>query len=201
MYMNNLSDIFYINLDHRTDRRQEFEAECKRMGIVATRFAAIPHPYGLIGCLKSHLAVLKIARQRKLKNVLIFEDDFQFLVSKEELSNELEKLFASEEPFDVVMLGYNLKKYNDFNDYLVKVLEAQTASAYIVHERFYNTLINLYERTLPELIQTKLWDLYANDQVWKQLQPRARWYAFKTRIGKQRMSYSDTTGKMEEYGV
>jgi len=113
----------------------------------------------------------------------------------------LEKLFASEEPFDVVMLGYNLKKYNDFNDYLVKVVEAQTASAYIVHERFYDTLINLYERTLPELIQTQIWDLYANDQVWKSLQPRSRWYAFRTRIGKQRMSYSDTTGKMEEYGV
>ncbi len=98
------------------------------------------------------------------------------------------------------MLSYNLKKSQPFHGLLWKVIDAQTASGYIVHKRFYDKLIQLYERTLPKLEQTELWDTFANDQIWKTLQPKSAWYAFKTRIGKQRESFSDNTGRMENYG-
>jgi hypothetical protein len=81
------------------------------------------------------------------------------------------------------MLGYNLKRYKDFNPLLYKVLEAQTASAYIIHKRFYKTMIDLYKKTLPQLEEYKLYDIHANDQVWKPLQLTSAWYAFQTRIG------------------
>ena len=200
--------IIYINLDYRKDRRFQMEQEFARMGIRgAKRFQAITHKEGLIGCMQSHLAVLELAKKNGYKNILIFEDDFEFLVSKEEMDSDLRSVLCPvlcpDFQYDVLMLGYNMKKSAPLASHktIFKVIEAQTASAYIVHESFYDTLIKCYRDALPLLKSTKLWDTYANDQVWKKLQPDARWYAFTTRMGKQRESYSDTTRRVENYGV
>jgi glycosyl transferase family 25 len=198
--MENLHGIVYINLDKRVDRREQIELELKEYGLKAERFSAILHTHGLVGCMKSHLAVLKMAKTRGWENVLVLEDDFEFLVSKEKFESLLSEFFALQIPYDVAMLSYNLKKSQPFHGLLLKVVDAQTASGYIVHKRFYDKLIQLYEKTLPKLEQTELWDTFANDQIWKTLQPKSAWYAFKTRIGKQRESFSDNTGKMENYG-
>lgn len=198
--MENLGGVVYINLDRRTDRKEEMEAQLKAYGIQAERFSAIPHVHGLVGCMKSHLAILQLAKARGWTNVLVLEDDFEFLVSPGELQGVLKEFFDLHVPYDLVMLGYNLKKSQPFHRLLVKVLDAQTASAYIVHKRFYDKLIKLYEKTLPKLEQTQLWDTFANDQIWKQLQPKSAWYAFTKRLGRQRASFSDNTGKFEDYG-
>lgn len=192
--------VIYINLDRRIDRKEAMEAQLKVYGIQAERFSAISHMFGLVGCMKSHLEVLRLAKARDWSSVLVLEDDFEFLVSPQELHATLQEFFALGIPYDVVMLGYNLKKSQPFHSLLVKVLDAQTASAYIVHKRFYDKLIKLYEKILPKLEQTQLWDTYANDQIWKQLQPKSAWYAFKKRLGRQRASFSDNTGQFEDYG-
>ena len=80
-----IEHIFYINLEHRTDRRAEIESELDAYGLKYERFNAFyTPPDGFIGCAQSHLAVLKLARERGYKNILIVEDDFKFVVSKEE---------------------------------------------------------------------------------------------------------------------
>ena len=91
------------------------------------------------------------------------------------------------------MLSYNIIKSEPSEKYpfLHKVLEVQTASGYIINEKMYNKLIELYEWAMPLLESTKQHWIYANDQIWKKLQPSANWYLFTTRIGKQRPSYSD----------
>ena len=196
--------IFYINLEYRKDRRFQMEQEFARMGIKnAKRFEAIVHKHGLVGCMQSHLRLLELAKKNGYKNILIFEDDFEFLVSKEELDSELRSVLGKQIPYDVLMLGYNMKKSAPLacHENIFKVMEAQTASGYIVHDSFYDKIIECYRAALPNLKATMLWDIYANDQIWKTLQPEARWYAFTKRIGKQRESYSDTTKKVENYGV
>ena len=77
--------------------------------------------------------------------------------------------------------------------FLTKVLEVQTASGYIVNESIYNRLIELYEYALPLLESTRQHWIYANDQIWKTLQPNSNWYCFTERIGIQRPSYSDNS--------
>lgn len=198
--MKHLDRVIYINLDRRIDRKEQMESQLKAYGIQAERFSAVSHQHGLVGCMKSHLEVLRLAKARGWDTVLVLEDDFEFTVSPQELRSTLEEFFNLNVPYDVVMLGYNLKKSQPFHSLLVKVLDAQTASAYIVHKRFYDKLIQLYEKVLPKLEQTHLWDMYANDQIWKQLQPKSAWYAFKKRLGKQRASFSDNTGQFEDYG-
>jgi GR25 family glycosyltransferase involved in LPS biosynthesis len=76
-------EIWVINLDSRTDRWQHAQEEFKKVGILdrVQRFSAIRHPDGRIGLIKSNVEIIKGARERKLNNILIFEDDFEFLIN------------------------------------------------------------------------------------------------------------------------
>jgi hypothetical protein len=190
-----IDKIIYINLEHRNDRREQIEHELNNMNLSYERFNAIKindHP-GYVGCGYSHLNVLKIARERGYKNILIFEDDFEFLVSKEKFKEQLNLLFSSEIEFDICMLSYNLIKGEVYekNPFLTKVLDAQTTSGYIVNHTIYDKLINLYEWAIPLLNSTREHWIYSIDQIWKKYQPTTNWYCFTERCGKQRPSYSD----------
>jgi GR25 family glycosyltransferase involved in LPS biosynthesis len=193
--------VFYINLDKRADRRVEFEAEMAKVGLNAERFSAIEMRPGIVGCGYSHLAVLKLARDRGLKNVLIFEDDFEFLVPAEEFWTDIKAFFRMGLRYDVAMLAHNLHASHPFNDLLLAVDYATTASAYIVNSYFYDALIELYEKNLPLLAATGQHWIYANDQIWRLLQARGGWVAFAKRLGKQRASYSDNSLAFMDHGV
>lgn len=190
----------YINLEKRSDRREQIENELRALDVQYNRFEAIADSPGIVGCTKSHLAVLKLAKEQRWKSVLIIEDDFTFLVTREEFEKEMEQLQKREIDYDVCMLAYQLMESEDLNcDFLTRVLSAQTASAYIVREHYYDTLIQCYEEALPRLIQTgEHWN-YANDQCWKMLQKRDNWVCTKTRIGKQRPGYSDNSNAYTDY--
>lgn len=83
---------FYINLDRRTDRREQFEAEMKSVGLEgwAERVPAIPYSTGMhrkpdcdqcdrhAACGMTQKSIIENAKERGLKNVLIFEDDITF---------------------------------------------------------------------------------------------------------------------------
>jgi len=195
----NIDHIFYINIEYRTDRRNEIECELKQYGLIGERYNAIyiQNGGGCLGCSYSHLNVLKIARERGYKNVLILEDDFKFTVSKEELEEGLNHLFSLPFQFDVCMLGYNLQNGTIVEEFpfLTKVYEAQTSSAYIVNQSMYDKLIARYEWAVPLLESTcEHWN-YTCDQSWKLFQPDSHWYCFTTRMGVQRPSYSDCGNK------
>ena len=188
---------FYINLDRRTDRRELVEEEFKRIGLEVERFPAVEYTPGTIGCNLSHIEVLKLAKARGYESVMIFEDDFEFLVSKEEWNRQISRLPTS---YDVVMLSYNLLQSSPHDETFVRVQEVQTTSGYIVHSRFYDTLIARWEegtRLFKENPEVH-W-IYILDQYWKALQPSAEWFAFKQRIGQQRPGFSDLAGEFVEY--
>jgi glycosyl transferase family 25 len=199
----NLEKIFYINLDKRTDRREEIENELKQFNLYdkTERFPAIHNPnQGILGCTMSHLAVFKLAKERNYEQVLILEDDFYFIVSQSEFENTLTEFFDAKIPYDVCMISYHIQQSEPTEyPFIHKVIEAQTASGYIVHKSFYDTLINLYEDAVPKLRDTNHHWLYANDQVWKQIQPTAKWYALTTRCGRQRDGFSDNSNRYQTY--
>ena len=146
--------------------------------------------------------MLKLAKERGYENVLILEDDFTFVVSKEEFEKQLTNFFNLKIDYDVCMLTYNLIRHESTHtDLLYKVIEAQTAAGYLVNNKYYDTLINLYEFAMPLLNSTREHWNYANDQVWKKNQVNDRWYCFSNRIGIQRPGYSDNVEKYMDYGV
>lgn len=199
--------MYYINLDSRIDRRQQFVAECKRIGIPLSsvyRFAAIRDadmPY--LGCTRSHLAVLKRARELGLERVLICEDDLAFkpTVTWQSILQQLGEVL-DKKGFDVVMLSSNTitKSDGSSNKGFSKILDAQTASGYIVHSRFYDRLIACLEHAVEMLERTRCAHLWINDQAWKALQPRSDWFAFEPLVAFQRPSYSDLALRVVNYG-
>jgi glycosyl transferase family 25 len=198
-----IDKIFYINLNKRTDRREQIENELNNFGLSFERFEGIDTPdFGSYGCGLSHLGVLKLSKERGYRNVLILEDDFTFLVSKEEFENNLTKFFESGMNYDVCKLAYNLHEFQDIdNDTVGKVLYSATASAYIVNNHYFERLINLYEWAMPLLNSTRYHWIYSCDQIWKDYQRADKWYYFKNRIGKQRPSYSDNGLSFVDYGL
>lgn len=200
---NHIDKIFYINLDKREDRRSEIENELKNYGLYhkVDRIAAFHTPgQGILGCTMSHLQAIKLAKECNYSNVLILEDDFQFTVSKEEFENQLQLFFENNIEYDVCMISYLLQRSETTKfSFLTKVMEAQTASGYIIHSAFYDKMIQLYEWAVPLLAQTNQHWNYANDQCWKKLQPTANWYCFTNRCGKQRPGYSDNSERYNDY--
>lgn len=190
-----IDKVVYINLEHRTDRREHIENTLNNFCIPFERFNAIrTKGVGFIGCARSHLEVLKMARRNNYKNVLILEDDFTFIVSKEEFDTNIELLFNNKPDFDACMINYNLINGELCVEYpfLTKVIESQTASGYIINNTIYDRLINIYEESIILLESTHKHWIYTNDQSWKKLQPITNWYCFTKKMGTQIEGVSNT---------
>ena len=192
-----LERIFYINLEYRKDRKEEIELELQKFDLLekSERFIGFHVPEKGLGCSKSHLAVLKLAKEKGYKHILILEDDFQFLIDKEEFERKLTSFFESKLEYDVCMLSFNLYDYVKEPvlecPYVHRTLCAHTASGYIVNGNYLDTLIALYEWSCPLLEETKQHYIYTNDQCWTILQQKDRWFHFIERMGKQRPGFSD----------
>lgn len=199
-----LDGVLYINLDSRKDRREHIEKELITLNLskIAHRIPGAVHSQRGVGCTMAHLAALKYAKERGWKTVLILEDDFKAELDSQQLYTKLAAFFHKySNTFDVVMLAHNINKSIPCDDLVVRIQDAQTASAYIVSERAYDRLIELFEKAIPELIKTgDHWNLI-NDQVWKRLQPDMLWYGFVPRLGRQIASWSDNEKKDVNYGV
>ena len=85
---------------------------------------------------------VKIAKERNYKNILVLEDDFEFIVTKEVFEQNLTEFFESNIDYNVCMLSYNLNDFLEMDNSVVnKILFSQTASGYIVNSNYYNVLI------------------------------------------------------------
>ena len=189
----NIDKVFYINLDKRIDRKLDIENELMKYNLNFERFPAVEIDYyGCLGCSYSHHNAISLAKERKYKNILILEDDFTFLVTKDELENQLSLFFNSNVDYDVCLFSYNLQEHSESKyDFLHKVQYAQTTSGYLVNEKYYDTLLNNYKTGLEQLGATWQSWIYAIDVYWKELQLKDNWYCFTNRIGKQKASYSN----------
>ena len=114
----------------------EYEKEYNEIKKNGSKIKSIGH----YGCLKSHLQVLKIAKQRKYKNILILEDDITFN------ENIIEKINNIELPYTDIIYLNGITKYVKlfYNDYgYAKHLYG--CFSYLVKNIYYDKLINLYE--------------------------------------------------------
>lgn len=190
---------FYINLAHRTDRKEELERQFS--GVTDTvsleRFNAIRHEKGAIGCSLSHIACIEMAKTRGLDYVVILEDDFQLIVSPEQLVEQIKRLLALE--WDVCLLSAYVQKITDKTDTHAKVTAAQTATAYIVRAHYYDKLLANFKQSVANLIAGERYSTYALDQYWKQLQSVDNWIISIPLLGVQRPSFSDIEQKVVNY--
>jgi glycosyl transferase family 25 len=195
--------ILYINLDKREDRRLHFLDECNRIGVPAKKLLRIPgildEKRGVLGCSKSHIQALSYAIDNNLNNVLIFEDDVNFIDSKKNVYNTLYLLGTNTEEFDVIQLtACNIKPVEPYSHLFNKCVFCTMASGYIVNKRFMKTLRQNMIDGLKLLEKTDD-GKYTLDRYWSLLQPKSKWYTLVHRIIYQRKSYSDNQNCITDY--
>jgi GR25 family glycosyltransferase involved in LPS biosynthesis len=86
-------ELFYINLDSRTDRKEQFESEVsqyefntfiKRSPACIPKIDDVGDDYELLGyrkhgaCGRSHKNLVQYAKDKNLENIFVFEDDASF---------------------------------------------------------------------------------------------------------------------------
>jgi len=164
---NYISNIIYINLDERKDRKKSI---LKQLEIFdknkITRMSGINNPdNSIIACATSHLNAIKLAKKNQYPNVLILEDDAVWA--------NVNKAFPKfkmlvQKPYDVIMLGGTYKIYNR-NTY--KLQKAQSGSSYLINGSYYDTFINRIESCLNEAKCDKNVDV-----MFRELQEKNNWY-------------------------
>ena len=189
--MNTIDRVVYINLDHRTDRRDLMESQFSHMGLIATRFPGIYHSNGALGCTLSHAEVMSQAIKDNVNSLLIIEDDMEFTVNRDELDNALRLAIKKVPDFDVLLLDYNLIRGNPIDDGLGRVEESQVAGMYLVAGHYLPTLYKNFMESYILFSATHNERGFSCDQYWKRLQARDRWYYLVPRVAHQRSGYSD----------
>lgn len=110
--MNYIDAILYINLAHRTDRKEhilhEIHKICKDTSKIH-RIDAIKKEAGALGCGLSHIKTLEFAIEHPEWNtILVLEDDFTFKSSNTaEINNDIELIFKNASTMDVGILASN----------------------------------------------------------------------------------------------
>jgi hypothetical protein len=104
--------------------------------------------------------------------------------------------------FDILMLSSNtLSELDTEFPFITKIIDAQTASGYIVHKNFVKKLLFNLKEALVLLEKSRSQEMYGNDIYWKKLQPTSNWYCLKPKVGKQMKSYSDNAKCVIDCGV
>jgi glycosyl transferase family 25 len=146
-----------INLDRRPERWKKVAKQFARYGIRSVvRSAGVdgwkmnippawPYSPGHYGCLLSHLAVLRAARNKGVASVLIFEDDCVF----DEEFNQKFPHYMKQVPPDWDMLLLGGKHYQEpikISDNIVRLRETYLTHAYALKHNIIAALIELCEQ-------------------------------------------------------
>lgn len=188
-----LNNIYYINIDYRTDRKEHVENELKKMDWSNyTRFNAIKNKDGRVGCSMSHLKILQDAKKNNLDYVVILEDDIEF-TNPDLFNTMLSKFFKLNIEYDVLMLAGNIRREcHKLHDFIYFTKKCCTTTGYIVRKHYYDTLIDNIKTGILNLIEKPDFHyLYAIDTHWFTLQEKDTWLIFKPRTVTQKADYSD----------
>lgn len=209
-----------INLDSRTDRLSQIDAEFKKLTMTYIRISASTgNPVN--ACIDSHCRCLEEFLQNKENAVLICEDDAKFNIDKENLDIHINEFLNSEA--DVLCLGYYASNPIIWSQLFNRSKDIQTRVAYIVKRQVAKELLDIWRRLYTFLIQnpkpeinadnwySKLYnnlpiknkasDIYRGDQAWKLLQQKYYFLIPKSHIVVQRPSYSDIEKRFVDYKV
>jgi glycosyl transferase family 25 len=192
---------FYINLEHRTDRKKQVEEELKKIGVTPNRFNGIKMENGAIGCSMSHLKILQEAVKNKLEHILIVEDDIIFL-EPQLFKTQINRFFELHgNKWDVILLaGNNIPPYEKIDDTCVKVSRCQTTTGYLVNGHYINVLVQNIKMGLTHLLNKPNEKYkFAIDRFWFILQGTSRWYLITPLTVIQREGYSDIEKKITNY--
>lgn len=168
----NTNYVFVINLDKRKDRLENCKKELDKLNISFTRFSGIivdmdqiksdpiwsnsyqginhkkskkfkRYLQGSLGCKISHYSIIKLAKDRNLPYVIIFEDDLILLDSAKSILNDLKKFKIKNEDWDIIYLGGKIigKSYENITSHIKHVESVIHMLGYIVNRKIYDIIL------------------------------------------------------------
>ncbi len=206
--------IYYINLDHRTDRNAEFLDEMRKMEIDPEKIVRIPgirRDHGDVGCSLSHAKTIETFLASSHENCIIFEDDFMFMHDSLIINDMVTQFFSNKIEYDVCNLSTDSvpsTKDHPNHSFIKQVIFARTTSGYMLSKQFAPVLLDNVKEG-AHLLQTECYDknniplkfVYTIDSYWKNLQLISRWFMFWPKMGRQRPSWSDIENSFGDYGT
>lgn len=101
---------------------------------------------GQVGCLLSHINILKDAINNNYDKILILEDDI--IISKSFTSRLHEINSLIQDDWNIIYLGVSQHNWDNIhiNDNIYNADKSTGSFAYMVHNSFYQTLLNTFEK-------------------------------------------------------
>lgn len=192
---------FYINLDKRRDRRLLVEEGLAAHGLNRfERLPGIPNSLGILGCTQSHIAVLEKIQEAKYSLAMICEDDVEFLGDSHDIRSAIQE-FSDNPGLDVLCLAYRLRAPRlRISKKLAIGNGVQTASCYVVKQSAIPILLDSFRESEKMLASGVPPRIAANDMHWKKAQSKYLTFAItRTRLARQRPSFSDVVGRYKDY--
>ena len=188
----------FINLAHRTDRREETEVELSRMGLNGvTRHDATLQTNGHLGASRSHLAaVRKLSESATAPLLMVLEDDAEFLCTPEELTSLL-ILFLGDSRLDVLCLGNNpWTRPVPVSPHFALTDDSSSAGCYVFKQRAAKLIAASHKASIEMLSRGEDPSAAALDQRWKTLQRNQLFFCIpRAHVFIQRPSFSDIQNK------
>jgi GR25 family glycosyltransferase involved in LPS biosynthesis len=202
-----ISAVYYINLDHRQDRRMQILTELDRLGVPKKKIIRINAEHDLLnghkGCALSHIKALQIIKKYNHHPALIVEDDCVFDGCAESIANMVDFFFQAVRPqdWDVLLLGGSIKQKQPAHfPHITRITKSFLSHAYIINQNYVGSLLTCFQKSLQQMEGSlfhmeALWT--AIDQVWVERQQQDHWFAVEY-IAHQRESFSDIDGICRE---
>ena len=183
-----IGDIYCINLNTREDKFKHMNELCMKENIKIKFYQVEKNKNPARGCLESHLEIIKEAKDRNLPNILLLEDDVNFL-------NPLHNIDIKEIPekWDMLYLGGNHyeigSSYNESKKWYQ--IKSWSTYGYMVNSTMYDKLIEELTNTNKEIDRFYLENIHPNYNVYM-INP-------KVIVPEIKFSYSDIEDKEVNY--
>ena len=155
---------------------------------------------GLLGCLQSHIDVLKRALAAGYENIMVLEDDFCFTSDIEQHLNDLYEFNLRKYDYYVCLISTSkygaIVEKDDLVSYSYQ--RVTNTGAYLISRAGMEKLLPVFENALINLAATgKL--AFAPDISWRVLQPSGKFFVFRRKMGFQVASFSDIEKEIVRY--
>jgi len=175
---NNKYDVYIINLEHRTDRKEAIQKMMENQKLFNVHwFNAFKTSKGYIGCAIAHLALIKYATIQKLPYIIVMEDDTKFLVNMnevEEVLNYLDKHRNKWEIFNgnpsLCHADMNKLKKTTLNDKISCINWGQTTNFIVYNSKIYDKMTDYdFSNDIDVFTSQNFIQTYANVYITTQI--------------------------------
>ena len=212
-----LDKVFVINLEHRTDRKENILKQLAKVGITDYEFFPAIRPteedvqawnprflnpmpgwfqgdvtkykIGSLGCLLSHRAIMRLCIERDYQNVLVLEDDTEF-----QIGCPLDSIWSVVQPpeFGLLYLAGNHRgaTLTPHSKFVTKVRGTLTTGSYLVHRSIMPAIVEGLDRYDREV-----------DVFYAFLQTQYPCYCIFPHIARQADSFSDIVQREVHYDL